>query len=222
MGGGGFSDAGEVTALESYALDLTGKEKPQVCFVATASGDAEGYIWKFYDSFQHSGCETTHLDLFNRGEDAQIEETILSSDVILVGGGNTANLLAIWNLHGVTPLLKQAYQRGTVMAGVSAGGLCWFQSGLSDSFGPSLRFVTNGIGLLPGAFCPHLDTEESRRGRYLEELLKHRLDGYGAEDDAAIHFADEALHQVIAFPGKNAYRFRIEGDAIHEEILAGL
>ncbi len=220
MGGGGFSDAGEVTGLERYVLDLTGKVKPKVCFVATASGDAEGYIWKFYDAFERAGLPAAHLGLFNRGEDAEIEETILSSDVILVGGGNTANLLAIWNLHGVTPLLKRAYGSGTVMAGVSAGGLCWFQSGLTDSFGPSLRFLSNGLGLLPGAFCPHLDSEEARRRRYLEELVKHRINGFGADDNAAVHFADESFHKAIAFLGKQAYRFRIEGDTLHEEELS--
>lgn len=219
MGGGGFSDVGEVTALERYVLDLTGKESPRVCFIATASGDAEGYIWKFCDAFQRAGVGTAHLPLFNRSEDAEIEETLLSSDVVLVGGGNTANLLAIWNLHGITPLLKQAYERGIVMAGVSAGGLCWFQCGLTDSFGPSLRFLSNGLGLLPGAFCPHLDSEEFRRRRYLEELLQNHVDGYGADDNAALHFADESLHKAVAFPGQNAYRFRIYGDMVHEEVL---
>ena len=220
MGGGGFSDSGEVTGLERYVLELTGKERPKVCFVATASGDAEGYIWKFYDAFERAGLQAAHLGLFNRAEDAQIEETVLSSDEILVGAGNTATRLAIWNLHGVTPFLRQAYDRGTVMAGVSAGGLCWFECGLTDSFGPSLRFLSNGLGLLPGAFCPHLDSEEARRRRYMEELLKHRINGFGADDNAAIHFADESFQKAIAFPGKKAYRFRIEGDTLLEEVLS--
>lgn len=220
MGGGGFSQTGFVTGLDRYVLDLSGKERPKVCFIPTASGDAEGYIWKFYEAFQSAGCDVTHLLLFNREEDEEMVERIASADVIHVGGGNTANMFSIWNLHGVGEHLHEAYQRGAVMSGVSAGGMCWFEAGLTDSFGPSMKYFESCMGLLQGAFCPHFDSEELRRDRFHRELSAHHMSGWGVEDDVGLHFVNEQFHGAItSVAGKKAYRFECNGDDLHEEVV---
>lgn len=207
MGGGGFSETGHVTALDDYVMRLSGKDDPRVCFIPTASGDADSYISRFYSAFESAGYQATHLGLFNRGTDEEIARIIEHTDVVYVGGGNTANLLALWALHGLSPLLKKAYQRGVVMAGVSAGGLCWFEAGLTDSFGPGLKFVTNGLALIKDAFCPHFDSEALRRDRFIEELRAAGRSGWGVEDSVGLHFVDETFQTAIAVGGQRSYRF---------------
>jgi peptidase E len=220
MGGGGFSVTGHLTDVDRYVLKLSGKESPKVCFIPTASGDAEGYVWKFYEAFQAAGYEATHLPLFSRDEEKQMAERISSCDVIYVGGGNTANMLSIWNLHGVAPLLKDAYQRGTVMSGVSAGGMCWFEFGLTDSFGPSMKFFEGCLGWVKGAFCPHFDSEEFRRQTYQQELVQHRISGWGVDDDIGLHFVDEQFVGAVGgAPGKKAYLFELHRDSLHEAVM---
>src|SRR5690606_13789708 len=132
----------------------TGKHQPRICFLATASGDARDYIARFHEAFAKKACEPSHLDLFRRtGQD--LEHALLSQDAIYVGGGNTANMLAVWRLHGIDEALKKAWHAGVVLAGVSAGAVCWFEAGTTDSFGPELSALCNGLGLLRGSLCPH-------------------------------------------------------------------
>jgi dipeptidase E len=151
MGGGGFSSGdAESHRLDDYVLDLTGEGSPRVCFVATASGDADSYIVRFYEAFPADRCRPSHLSLFRRTV-IDLRRFILDQDVVYVGGGNTANLLAVWRAHGLDVILREAWTRGVVLCGLSAGALCWFEGGTTDSFGPELAPLKDGLGLLAGS-----------------------------------------------------------------------
>jgi len=163
MGGGGFSMEPENTRLDDYVLALTKKRTPRVCFVPTASGDSAGYVERFRAAFKNR-ADASHLPLFNLGKIVP-RKLLLKQDVIYVGGGNTANMLAIWRAHGVDKILREAWRRGIILAGVSAGMICWFECGVTDSFGP-LAPLRDGLGFLRGSACPHFDGEVHRRPSY--------------------------------------------------------
>ena len=151
--------------LDDHVLELGraggGRERPRVCFVPTASGDSAEYIAGFYAAFARRS-EASHLALFARTV-VDIEAMLLDQDVVYVGGGNTVNMLAVWRVHGVDRALRRAWESGVVMAGVSAGAICWFEGGTTDSFGPDLAGLSDGLGFLPGSFSPHYDGEPGRR-----------------------------------------------------------
>ncbi|MEU0676498.1 peptidase E [Streptomyces sp. NPDC006172] len=153
LGGGFSSDSDGV--LDDWMLGLARRPRPKVCFMPTASGDAEGYAERFLAAFDGRECEPSVLRLFRREvDDASLRAFVLAQDVVYVGGGNTANLLAVWRVHGVDRLLVEAYERGTLLCGISAGANCWARGSHTDSFGP-LTFLPDGLGLLPGSVCPH-------------------------------------------------------------------
>ena len=142
--------------LYSYVLSLAGKDRPKVCCIPTATGDAPANLVRFYSNFPASLCEPSHLALFGRTV-TDIREYLLSQDVIFVLGGNTANLLAVWRVHGVDLALKEAWEAGVVLCGGSAGSLCWFECGTTDSFDLNeLKPLHDGLGFLPGSHCPSL------------------------------------------------------------------
>ncbi len=215
MGGGGFSD--DDPLIDDYILSLTGKERPRVCFVPTASGDAAAYVERFYAAFTRRPCEPSHLSLFQLPYPA-IGDILRSHDVIYVGGGSTANMLAIWRLHGLDETLRQAWDRGVVLAGISAGALCWFEAGVTDSLSPELVPWRDGLGLLPGSFCPHYETEPDRRPAYHRFARERRLPpGYAADDLVALHFEGTELAEVVsAREGAAAYRVEADGEAVSE------
>ena len=215
MGGGGFSD--DDPLLDDYVLDLTGKERPRVCFIPTASGDAASYVERFYAAFTRRSCEPTHLSLFQLPYPA-IGDVLRSHDVIYVGGGSTANMLAIWRIHGLDETLRQAWERGVVLAGISAGGLCWFDAGVTDSLSPELVPWRDGLGFLAGSFCPHYDGEAVRRPAYHRFVRDRRLPpGYAADDFVALHFeGTELAEAVTSREGADAYRVEANGEAVSE------
>jgi peptidase E len=196
MGGGGFSMEPQNLALDQFILGLTGKENPKVCFVPTASGDSNIYIGRFQESFEKLSCVPSHLSLFRRSGD-DLRERVLSQDVIYVGGGNTFNMLTLWRAHGLDVLLREAYEQGTVMCGLSAGSLCWYEAGVTDSFGP-LRELLDGLRFLPGSHCPHYDGEEHRKPTY-ERLVRERIlpGGVAADDGAALVYRNGQLTEVV-------------------------
>lgn len=201
--GGGFSMDPD-PLIDDYLLSLTGHSRPKVCFLPTASGDAAGYVERFHAVLDQR-CRTSVLRLFERdGTDPR--GLLLDQDVIYVGGGNTANMLAVWRLHGVDRALVEAYRRGVLLCGISAGMLCWFSSGLTDSFGP-LRPLHDGLRLLPGSACPHYDSEPGRRPAYQRAVASNALPGGWALDDgAAALFEDGALVESVARrPGAHLY-----------------
>ena len=224
MGGGGFSMEPENPLLDDAVLALArrvrGRDRPRVCFLPTASGDAEGYIASFHAAFD-ARSEASHLALFVRTVE-DVERFILEQDAIYVGGGNTENMLAIWRVHGVDRALKAAWESGIVMAGLSAGSLCWFEAGTTDSFGPDLAPLHGGLGFLPGSHCPHYDGEPRRRPLYQRLVGEGRLPaGYAVDDGAALIFRDRVLDEVVASrPAARGYRVEPgpDGSAIETEL----
>jgi peptidase E len=208
FGGGGFSMEKDNTLLDDYVLGLSSQERPRVCFLPTASGDADHYIVRFYRAFDAARCEPSHVSLFRRdGGAADIHQHILSSDIVYVGGGSVVSLLGAWRAHGLDTTLRLAWEQGTVMCGVSAGSLCWFRSALSAFHGtPQL---VEGLGLLPFSNCVHFDCERDREGAFRRHLLDGMVAGYAAEDGAALHFTGERLASVVtSCPDARAYRMR--------------
>ncbi len=216
MGGGGFSDADPL--LDDFVLGLTGAEEPRVCFIPTASGDAPSYVERFYEAFTKRPCRPTHLSLFQPPY-PPIGELLLSQDVIYVGRGSTANMLAVWRVHGVEDVLRKAWERGVVLCGVSAGAICWFDAGVTDSLSPALAPMHGGLGFLSGSFCPHYDGELERRPAYHRFVREGRLPGgLAADDGVALRFEGTELVEVVGSrPGAAAYRVEAQGDLVTEK-----
>jgi peptidase E len=208
FGGGGFSMERGNTLLDDYVLKLPGKLRPRVCFLPTASGDADHYIVRFYRAFDAARCEPSHVSLFRRdGGAADVHEHILASDLVYVGGGSVISLLGTWRAHGLDVTLRRAWERGTVMCGVSAGSLCWFTTALSAFHGSPE--VVDGLGLLPYSNCVHFDCEREREGAFRRHLLDGTCAGYAAEDSAALHFVGGRLAGVVTSrPEARAFRMR--------------
>ena len=195
LGGGGFSMEPDNPLLDDYVLDLARRDHPRVCFVPTASGDSEDYVQRFHEAFA-GRAKTSELTLF-RLDGRDVRGFLLHQDVIYVGGGSTVNLLALWRAHGLDVLLAEAGEAGVVLAGISAGALCWFEAGVTDSYGP-LRPIHDGLGLLPGSFCPHYDGEPGRREAYRSAVADGLPAGLAADDGVAAHFVDGVLHSAVA------------------------
>jgi dipeptidase E len=207
MGGGGFSVEPDNLALDKYVLEQTGKPTPSVCFLPTASGDAPDYIVKFYTAFTTLQCSPSHLSLLWPPA-FDLRSYLLEKDVIYVDGGQTRNMLALWREWGLDNVLREAWEAGVVLTGLSAGGICWFEEGLSDSVIPGKLARMVCLGLLPGSFCPHYDTEGERRPVYHRLVASEGiLPGYGVGDGAALHFVGMELKRVVASrPDATAYR----------------
>ena len=219
MGGGGFSMEPENPLLDLYILGQAEIHTPKVCFVPTASGDAENYISRFYHAFENHECTPSHLSLF-RPPTRDLEDYVMDKDIIYVGGGNTKNLLALWKEWGLDGIMRKAWQHGKIMAGVSAGSICWFEEGVTDSFGDGLEPLKT-LGFLKGSNCPHYDGEKDRRPAYQEFVGCGRVTaGYAADDGAALHYIDEQLIKAVSSrPEAKAYHVWESGGKVQEEIV---
>jgi len=219
LGGGGFSMEPDNLALDDYVRRASGKTIPRVCFLAQASGESLDYTLRFYRAFNQLGCQATHLSLF-ACPPQEIAAILLAQDVIYVGGGNTRSMLALWQAWELPAILHQAYTQGVVLAGISAGANCWFETCITDSAAPQLD-VLAGMGFLPGSFCPHYDGEAERRPAFHRLLAEGRIQpGYAADDGAAFHFIDGALHQVvISRPHARGYQLTRTADGVQETPL---
>jgi peptidase E len=222
MGGGGFSMEPDNPLLDTFVLSLARSPDPRVCFLPTASGDAEGYVARFYRAFTALDCRPTDLGLFERTV-GDLESFVLAQDVIYVGGGNTAGMLAVWRVHGLDRLLRRAWEEEVVLCGLSAGMNCWFSESVTDSFDlAQLAPLHDGLGLLPGSACPHYDGEEERRPTFTSLVAAGELaDGWAADDGAALVFAGAELEEVVASrTNARAYRVeRTEGNGVNERPL---
>lgn len=206
MGGGGFSMEPDNPLLDDFVFGLTGRARPRVCFLPTASGDSADYIQRFHAAFPARRAVVSHQQLFKR-DPVDIRVHLLNQHVIYVGGGNTANMLWIWRLHGVDAILREAWENGIVLCGPSAGMICWFDASVTDSYGP-LAALNDGMRLLRGSACPHYDGEAKRRPTY-HRLIRAGVipPGVAADDGAAIHYVGTRLKEVISSrPKAKAYR----------------
>lgn len=220
MGGGGFSMEPENLALDRYVLAASGVAIPKICFLGTATGDAQSYLDKFYTAFNTLPCAPSHLSLF-QPHTADIPGFLLEQNIIYVGGGSTRNLLVLWREWQLDRILREAWQSGTVLAGISAGALCWFEEGVSDSVRAYALEPIQCLGFLPGGFCPHYDGEVNRRPAYHQLLREQKLGpGYAADDGAALHFDGLRLARVVSSrPAARAYRLLWTGTEVEETPL---
>ncbi|HEX4324727.1 MAG TPA: peptidase E [Gaiellaceae bacterium] len=209
LGGGG--DTPEQTKrLHDYVFGIIGKERPKVMYVPTAIGDDPDGFAKVFDRFGER-AQLTHLRTFPWPPE-RLRELILAQDGIYVSGGNTANMLAIWRVHGIDGYLREAWENGVVFWGASAGMICWFEAGVTDSFGPQLEGM-DCLGFLPGSACPHYDGEERRRPRYRELVEGGLAEGIAADDGVGLHYVGTELREVVTCrPGATAYRVTRDGE----------
>lgn len=200
FGGGGFSMESHNPLLDDYVLSLTGRERPRVCFLPTASGDADHYVVRFYRHFAQRS-QASHVSLFRRERgggavEGDLAAHLLEQDVVYVGGGNVISLLGTWRAHGMDDVLREAWRRGVVLCGPSAGSLCWFAEALT-AFHGAPRAV-RGLGLLPFSNCVHYDAEPERRAEYRRFVGDGMRAGFAADDGAALHFRGRRLERVVS------------------------
>ncbi|MEA2421829.1 MAG: dipeptidase [Thermoleophilaceae bacterium] len=205
--------------LDDYVLSLARSDRPKVCFLPTASGDADHYIVRFYRTFCESGCETSHVSLFRRDSGVKdVEAHLLSRDVIYVGGGSVLSLLGAWRAHGLDSVLRRAWEGGAIMCGGSAGSLCWFSTGVTAFHGAPQPY--EGLGFLPWSNCVHYDAEPERDGAYRTLLQDGMAGGFAAEDGTALHFSGDRLARVVSSrPAARAYRMRAVGGRVERRTL---
>ena len=197
IGGGGFGRNPNQRIIEKYIIDQSSVSKPNILFIPTASAEDKSYTVNFYSCFNGLNCKPSHLNLFQRTP--RIEGLINKADVIYVGGGNTKSMLAVWKEWKLDKFLIKAYIKGTVLAGVSAGAICWFDTGITDSWASNLNYI-DCLGILPGSCCPHYDSEKDRRPSVHKFIENEKIKSvYAIEDGAAIHFVDDAPYKNISF-----------------------
>ena len=218
IGGGGFLAEPRNYALEKYILNETRKERPKVLMIATARGDDAEYVAKFHAAFGELGARTQHLPFFHRTPD--LRSLVLAQDAIFVGGGNTKSMLAVWREWGLPHILQLAQESGIVLGGQSAGAICWFEQGVTDSWADRLRPL-DCMGFLPGSCCPHYDGEADRKPAYHSMVQSGELKaGYGIEDAVAVHFRDGRLERVVSKKaGARAYYVSAEAGTVKEDAI---
>jgi peptidase E len=217
--GGGGDDEEQERLRDDYVLDVIGRDRPLLMWVPTAiMEDPEGFA-RFHERYG-ARAELAHLRTFP-WPPANLRELVLSQDGICVSGGSTANMLAVWKAHGIDALLREAWESGIVLWGASAGMICWFEAGVTDSFGPELEGM-DCLGFLAGSACPHYDGEERRRPRYHELVANGFPEGIAADDGVALHYVGTELHEVVTCrPGAAAYRVTRDGEERIEARLLG-
>lgn len=209
MGGAGFLAGDPASPLDNLLLALAPRQRPHVVFLPTAAGDSDRAIDAFHDAFARRDCAPEHVTLF--GIPDRPAERVAAADVVVVSGGNTANLLALWRLHGIDEALRHAWERGATLGGVSAGANCWFEACVTDSFSEELDGLRDGLGFLAGSYCPHFDGEERRRPVYLRLVAGGFPAGIACDDGAAAVFRGTELVEVVADrPGVCGYRVSAE------------
>ena len=218
IGGGGFGRNPGEGLIENYILQQVDKETPSICFIPTATGDNEGYKNNFYSTFTKLNCNPSHLDFFKRTPD--LEELINDQDVIFVGGGNTKSMLAVWKDWKLDEILQKAYKNGVVMSGVSAGAICWFKKGVTDSWAKDLK-IMECMGFIHANCCPHYDEEPQRRPS-VKSFLENQImeDCFCIEGGNALHFINEEVLNSVSFgQGKNSYLTNLLDKKIVEKEL---
>ena len=195
------------------AIELSGKRHPQLCVLNQAVGDDPATYLRIYDRLAETPARVRHLSLFPMPNVPDPEDFLLSQDIIFVGGGSVANMVAVWRVHGIDAIMRKAWHAGIVLAGSSAGGICWFEGGTTDSFGVKLRAFTDGLGMLAGSFCPHYNSEPERRPLYQRLVAQGALPGgLACDDGVGAHFVDDMLAEFVGDrPDGGAYRVDPDG-----------
>lgn len=220
IGGGGFVPTERYGAapgpLVQHALKLTGKESPRVCALYTATGDDSARIAQWYTTWSSygRGIRPSHVAVLPMPNVDDLRTHLLAQDAVYVGGGSVAGLAVLWRLHGLDVVMREAWEAGVVLFGVSAGSLCWHTGGTTDSYGPELQPWTEGLGLIPGSNCPHYDSEARRRPLYQSLVANGTLQpGYAADDGVGLHYVGTELHEAVSDrDGASAYRVEVSGE----------
>ena len=228
LGGGGFLMESNPSALHEYVVSLANAKRPRICFVPTASGDSHEHIDKFYAAFSRFPVQLSHLAFFRKPVEGAIpldrfEHNLLDQHVIYVGGGNTRTMLAVWREWALTKTLRAALQRGVMLAGVSAGAICWFEWGASDSVAPGTGCAAlRCLGFLKGSCCPHLVGEPHRRRDFRALVRAGALPaGFGIADGAALLFQDgRPVEAVRTHANAEVVRVELNGDRLRETAIA--
>ena len=215
IGGGGFGRRPGEGLIERYILDQSKKKVPSICFIPTATGDNEAYKVNYYSTFSKLDCSPTHLDFFKRTPNLQ--DLILNQDIIFVGGGNTKSMLAVWKDWELDILLNEAYEKGVIMSGVSAGAICWFDQGITDSWSEDLK-VMDCLGFVEGACCPHYDEEPQRKPSLKKFLAEKTLNScYAVDGGCALHIQDEKEYRSVVFSqNKNSFLVEFKNNKVLE------
>jgi dipeptidase E len=227
IGGGGFLMERTTSQLDEYFVSATNVRRPRVCFISTAAGDPELMIARYYKAFSKLGCRTSHLSFFRKPSRNAIalnrfEKDLLAQDAIYVGGGNTRSMLAVWRDWGLDRILRKSWQSGVLLGGMSAGAICWFEYGATDSLlGPGRSSPLRCLGFLPGSCSPHFDGEPHRRADFRRLISEGELPpGIGIDDGAAVLFNGPSIVEVVSNrSGATAYRVAIAGAGVTVEPL---
>ena len=215
IGGGGF---GLKPLIEEYIINQCNKNKPNVCFIPTASAEDKAYTVRFYSTFNKFDCKATHLNFFERTP--RLDSLINKQDIIYVGGGNTKSMLAVWKDWKLDKLLIKAYSEGAILCGVSAGSICWFEKGITDSWASNLN-VIDCLGLIKGTNCPHYNFEKNRKPTVHKMISDNVIEScVASEDGAALHYKNGKLLTSVAFYKKsNSYLITKKNNKIEESII---
>jgi dipeptidase E len=221
MGGGGFSMEPNNPLLDDFVLSLSQRSPARVCFLPTAGGDSAPYVARFYRALS-GRCIPSDITFVDGAlprrpaRTSDLVSFVAEQDVFYVGGGNTVHLLAIWRAHGLDRLLRERWERGAILCGVSAGMICWFAGCITDSFG-GLGRLDDGLGFLDGSACPHYDGEAGRRPAFHAAVSDGLPAGYAADDGAALHFVGRDLVEVVSSrPNASAYRVEMDAGGVRE------
>ena len=218
IGGGGFGRNPGIGIIEKYILEQSKKEMPNICFIPTATGDDESYKVSYYATLTKLNCNPTHLDFFKRTPN--LEKIIMKNDIIFVGGGNTKSMLAVWRDWGLDIILKEAYESGVIMSGVSAGAICWFQRGITDSWANKLNII-DCLSFTKGNCCPHYDEEAERKPSLSNFILNEQINEcFAIEGGCALHIKNDAVFKAVSFKEeKNSFLVKKEDGKIIENVL---
>ena len=221
IGGGGFGRSLGELRIEKYIVNQSKSKNPKICFIPTATGDDNGYINNFYRAFNSLACIPSDISFFKRTID--LRKHILDQDIIFVGGGNTKSMLAVWREWGLDVILKEAYDKGVIMSGVSAGAICWFEQGITDSWSHDLA-IMDCLGFVNGTCCPHYDEEPNRRPFVSRALKNKSIDScISIEGFNALHLVDDSPKYSVAFKDNNdSYNVVLKNGEVSEDQIDGL
>ncbi|MDA7856555.1 peptidase E [Gammaproteobacteria bacterium] len=221
IGGGGFGRSLGELRIEKYIINQCKSNKPKICFIPTATGDDSGYINNFYRAFNSLDCIPSDISFFKRT--INLREHILNQDIIFVGGGNTKSMLAVWREWGLDIILKEAYNKGIIMSGVSAGAICWFDKGITDSWSHDLT-IMDCLGFVNGTCCPHYDEEPNRRPFVKKELVNKNIDScISIEGFNALHLIDDKPEYSVSFKNdNNSYNVILQNESVIEDQIDGV